>query len=87
LFLRTMQNKRKAFGKMRQRPQEILKRTKVSWEAISVEKNKVRSILAKCSLLYLSIFTKIYILAKYDKMINGFKYAQRLQICSEREGR
>lgn len=52
-----------------------------------MEKNKVRSILAKCSLLYLSIFTKIHILAKYDKMINGFKYAQRLQICSEREGR
>jgi len=55
----TDKSKRKAFGKMRQRPQEILKRRKGSWKAISVEKNKVRSILAKCSILFLSIFTKI----------------------------
>lgn len=89
LFLLTMQNKlRKAFDKMRQRPLEILKQKNVSWEAISEEKNKVRSILAKCSLFFVYFFfTKIYILAKYDKIINDFKYAPRLQICSEREGR
>lgn len=47
LFLLKMQNKRKAFDKMRRRPLKMLKQKNVSWEAISVEKNKVRSILAK----------------------------------------
>ena len=88
LFLLKMQNKRKAFDKMRRRPLKMLKQKNVSWEAISVEKNKVRSILAKWSLLFLSIFfTKIYILAKNDKVINDLKCAQRLQIGSEHEGR
>ena len=47
LFLLKMQNKRKTFDKMRQRTLEILKQKNVSWEAVSMEENKVRSILVK----------------------------------------